>query len=687
MTTGSSRRDGDADGSETVSVLWIGGGAPGELSADRLTEHDPSIVVVRAADVEEANEALATEAFDCIVTEHREGGVDGAGAIDVVRDHAPRAPIVLVPIGGGAVPGDGLDANATVFVPTGSVKDEDPEDGGVAALADHLHDLDRERTRPATGGEMRMPIKDKTMSEELRLKELAMDRAPVGFTISDHDHPDDPLIYVNDSFEDITGYEKERSIGCNCRFLQGPETDTAKVETLGNAVENEDHAVVELRNYRADGEQFWNRIEIAPLRDESGTVTNFVGFQMDVTARKEAEMALERERENLDHLLTRINGLIEDTAGLLVAADSTEEIYREVADRFGSGEEYDLAWVGEYESTAERITPVAQAGTDVPLEAATIDLRAEERASEVVRTAIETGETQLIDDPSALLGVEFDGALEAAAIVALPYRDTTYGVLVVYAEDATVFDEREMAVLTALGREIGRAINAVESKRILTTDTVIEIGVSIDDPEPFVFGLSGDLDAAFSYEGSIYNPEGDLVVLFTVTNTDPAALEQAVTEREEILDVEILAERGDGAVVQFTLERSALVEAISDYGGRITDIEADGGRGTVMFEVADERAARSIVDRLRADYGADLVQYQESDRPEVTQEEFFAAVESDLTDRQLTALQKAYVSGFFDWPRQVDGDQLAESMDIVPSTFHQHLRAAQRKLLEAFFDH
>jgi len=680
MTTGSSRAD-DVDASTSLRVLWIGECVSETVSPDEVTTEDGAIDVERAENVDAAIEVLVASAFDCIVTEHCDEGVDGPNAIDAIRDHAPRAPVVMIPVGSGAVAGRGLDANATVFVPP-------KDDGtGAAALVELLREIDTERARPGTQGETRMPIKDKTMSEELRLKELAMDRAPIGITISGMDHPDNPLIYINDSFEEITGYDKERSIGCNCRFLQGPDTDADKIEALGNAVENEEHTVVELKNYRADGEEFWNRIEIAPLRDEAGEVVNYVGFQMDVTARKEAEMALERERENLDHLLTRINGLIEDTAGLLVDADSTDEIQRTVADRFGSGEEYDLAWVGEYDGTAERITPVAQGGTDAPLDAASVDLRSEESGIAPFRDAIDSGATQVVDDPGGLLDVELVEGVDGAAVVPLPYRDTTYGVLVVYAEDPAVFDEREVAVLTALGREIGRAINAVESKRILTTDTVVEIGVAIDDPAPFVFGLSADLGAAFAYEGSIYNPEGDLVMLFTATGTDPAALETAAGEYEEITAIEILAERGEGAVVQFTLERSPLVEAIADYGGRIQEIDVEDGRGTVRFEVADERAARSIVDRLRADYGADLVQYQESERPEVTQEEFFAAVESNLTDRQLTALQKAYVSGFFDWPRQVDGDQLAESMDIVPSTFHQHLRAAQRKLLEAFFEH
>jgi predicted DNA binding protein len=82
----------------------------------------------------------------------------------------------------------------------------------------------------------------------------------------------------------------------------------------------------------------------------------------------------------------------------------------------------------------------------------------------------------------------------------------------------------------------------------------------------------------------------------------------------------------------------------------------------------------------------ELLAYREVDEPDQSPLGFRKEMQNRLTDRQLTALRKAYVSGFFEWPRRADGEQLAESMDIVPSTYHQHLQAAQRKLVEGFFE-
>jgi len=134
---------------------------------------------------------------------------------------------------------------------------------------------------------------------DLRLKERAMDEAPVGITISDPDLEDNPVIYANAAFERITGYPIEEVIGQNCRFLQGDDTDPETVVKMRRAVDNWEPVTVEVRNYRRNGEQFWNQVTIAPLYDEDGEPSHFVGFQQDVTDRKEAEEALETERDRL----------------------------------------------------------------------------------------------------------------------------------------------------------------------------------------------------------------------------------------------------------------------------------------------------------------------------------------------------------------------------------------------------
>ncbi|RXK47707.1 PAS domain S-box protein [Halorientalis pallida] len=156
----------------------------------------------------------------------------------------------------------------------------------------------------------------KAYERELELKSQAMDKAPVGITITDPDREDSPMIYVNEGFEALTGYSEEEALGRNCRFLQGGATRGEPVAEMRTAVENDEPVSVELRNYRKDGSQFWNRVSIAPVRDDTGTVVNYVGFQEDVSERKEREMDLQlfkKAVENAGHavFITDRDGTIE----------------------------------------------------------------------------------------------------------------------------------------------------------------------------------------------------------------------------------------------------------------------------------------------------------------------------------------------------------------------------------------
>ena len=120
----------------------------------------------------------------------------------------------------------------------------------------------------------------------------AIDEAPIGITITDPSQADNPIIYVNDRFRELTGYSEAGVLGRNCRFLQGEATEPEPVARMREAVANEDSVSVELRNYRKDGTEFWSQVSIAPVRDEHGSVVNYVGFQRDISDQRRRERAL-----------------------------------------------------------------------------------------------------------------------------------------------------------------------------------------------------------------------------------------------------------------------------------------------------------------------------------------------------------------------------------------------------------
>ncbi len=94
------------------------------------------------------------------------------------------------------------------------------------------------------------------MEQELRLPYRAIAASSNGITISDPSQPDNPIIYVNRSFELMTGYSSEETLGLNCRFLQGPDGNQPTLTEVRAAFREERDCQVLLRNYRKDGTLF-----------------------------------------------------------------------------------------------------------------------------------------------------------------------------------------------------------------------------------------------------------------------------------------------------------------------------------------------------------------------------------------------------------------------------------------------
>ena len=138
-----------------------------------------------------------------------------------------------------------------------------------------------------------------------RLLDRAVAASSNGIVITDPKVPDNPIVYVNPAFEEISGYTAEEVRGRNCRFLQGGYHEQPALDELREALTEERECRVVLRNYRKDGTPFWNELYVSPVHDEDGLLTNFVGVQNDITERRRIEEVLreseERFRATFEH--------------------------------------------------------------------------------------------------------------------------------------------------------------------------------------------------------------------------------------------------------------------------------------------------------------------------------------------------------------------------------------------------
>lgn len=129
----------------------------------------------------------------------------------------------------------------------------------------------------------------KAFEDALRVRDRAIEAANVGIVITDAQMRGNPVTYANPALSRITGYSRDELLGQSLRLLQGLETDPAEVAKIRQALNTSSSCEVVLKNYRKDGTPFWNDLLIAPVRDDTGKLTHYIGVQTDVTERRRAE--------------------------------------------------------------------------------------------------------------------------------------------------------------------------------------------------------------------------------------------------------------------------------------------------------------------------------------------------------------------------------------------------------------
>ena len=111
-------------------------------------------------------------------------------------------------------------------------------------------------------------------------------------SLSDMQLPGCPLIFVNDAFCELSGFERKEVLGRNCRFLQGPATECSAVSRVVHALREGLCCTVKLRNYSRSGRGFDNLLMLQAVHDESGRHRFSVGFQLEVTGSAPSEQNL-----------------------------------------------------------------------------------------------------------------------------------------------------------------------------------------------------------------------------------------------------------------------------------------------------------------------------------------------------------------------------------------------------------
>lgn len=205
-----------------------------------------------------------------------------------------------------------LDAKSALIVPLG-------QDRGAlfcARAGADTFDRDDLRILVRMSGLAVQAITAQELRQQNALLAAVIAGSSSGFAISDARRAENPLIYVNPAFEDLTGYASDEVLGQNCRLLSAEPADSPQRRALRRAVAACEPGQFLLRNRRRDGSEFWNELTLFPVLAADGTADYLVATQVDASAR----IAAQRDR---DTALRRLDGALSQTGDAFLVLSAT----------------------------------------------------------------------------------------------------------------------------------------------------------------------------------------------------------------------------------------------------------------------------------------------------------------------------------------------------------------------------
>lgn len=162
---------------------------------------------------------------------------------------------------------------------------------------------------------IRLALEQGQLAESQRILTAAVEQSNSSIVMTDADAK---IIFVNAGFVRASGYSPQEAIGQNPRILKSGQTPKKTYEELWATLAGGRPWQGEICNKKKNGELYWEAASISPVVDAQDRITHYVAVKDDITQRKQAETALQEQKNFLSAILEN-----EPECVKLIRADGT----------------------------------------------------------------------------------------------------------------------------------------------------------------------------------------------------------------------------------------------------------------------------------------------------------------------------------------------------------------------------
>lgn len=349
---------------------------------------------------------LAQERWDIIISDYSMPNFTGLDALKIVQESDSDLPFIMV---------------------SGAIGEERAAEVMKAGASDYVTKGNYSRLIPAIERELRdyarrLEVKDS--EKQIYKLSMALEQSAnivLIFKI------DDTIEYVNEAFTRITGYTAEEVLGRRADFLRTDNLSDEIYDTMWQDVVSGNGWNGELLNQKRNGEALPVQVTISVIRDEEGTITNYLAIQEDITERKQFEAELQRYTEALEEMVEertqQLNITIEQMESILENSSDAIMLAQTSGDILSMNPAFHQLFEGNVSASIEELIHLMPTEVDIRLFAEALISVIYDKNEQRIQTKFIMDDGQEIDLDLSIVPVQTDdGQVEA---IVMSVRDIT----------------------------------------------------------------------------------------------------------------------------------------------------------------------------------------------------------------------------------------------------------------------
>jgi PAS domain S-box-containing protein len=158
---------------------------------------------------------------------------------------------------------------------------------------------------------------------------VAGETTRMAMIFTDAREDDNPIIFANDSFLSLTGYDRQEVLGQSFNFLMAHAADAQALAKIEAEFEGSSDSGSEILYRRKDGSQFWAALFISPVRDEAGEIVQYFASFVDLTKHKEAQAQSKMLIDELNHRVKNTLSTVQSIVSQALRTISDPKVVRQ----------------------------------------------------------------------------------------------------------------------------------------------------------------------------------------------------------------------------------------------------------------------------------------------------------------------------------------------------------------------